>query len=113
MCEVNQATAAQDKKVLVSKNNTVKVLQPKTIAELEAMHTGTLMSRRQALLKCAEISTLTDQDKASLLIPIQFKDTTVWQRAYRELKTVLDKREHLPNKQERKAQRQARAKHKR
>ena len=87
-----------------------KVIAPKTLAELEAMHTGSLMSRRQALLKCAETSTLTMQDKASLLIPIQFKDTTVWQNAYRDLKSVLDQREHLPNKQQRKALRQARAK---
>ncbi|MGO4998455.1 hypothetical protein [Oceanisphaera sp. W20_SRM_FM3] len=82
----------------------------KTLAELEAMHTGTLMSRRQALLKCAATSTITMQDKASLFTPIRFKDTQVWKNAYRDLKSVLDKREHLPNKQERKAQRQQRAK---
>lgn len=85
-------------------------IEPKTLAELQAMHTGTLMSRRQALLKCPETSTLTLQDKTSLFTPIRFKDTTVWQNAYRELKSVLDSREHLPNKQERKALRQARAK---
>ena len=94
----------------LSTTTAAKVIPPKTLAELEAMHTGSLMSRRQALLKCAETSTLTMQDKASLLIPIQFKDTTVWQNAYRDLKSVLDQREHLLNKQQRKALRQARAK---
>lgn len=84
----------------------------KTLAELEALHTGTLMSRRQALLTCPETSTLSTQDKASLFTPIRFKDTQVWKNAYRDLKSVLDKREHLPNKQERKMQRQAKAKHK-
>ena len=92
---------------------TIKIIEPKTVAELEAMHTGTLMSRRQALLKCAETSTLTLQDKASLFTPIQFKDTVVWKSAYQELKSVLDQREHLPNKQQRKVLRQAQAKRKR
>ncbi|GGB31569.1 hypothetical protein GCM10011502_00670 [Oceanisphaera marina] len=82
----------------------------KTLAELRAMHTGTLMNRRQALLKCPETSTLTARDKASLLLPIRFKDTAVWQNAYRDLKSVLDTREHQPTKQQRKALRQARAK---
>lgn len=86
------------------------IIEPKTLAELQAMHTGTLMNRRQALLKCPETSTLTARDKASLLLPIRFKDTAVWQNAYRELKSVLDTREHQPTKQQRKALRQARAK---
>ena len=89
------------------------IVEDKTLVELEAMHTGTLMSRRQALLKCPETSTLTAQDKASLFTPIQYKDTVAWQNAYRDLKTVLDTREHLPNKQERKALRQAKARRKR
>ncbi|WP_319781871.1 hypothetical protein [Oceanisphaera sp. IT1-181] len=97
-------------KSIEAKSIEAKTIEPKTLAELQAMHTGTLMSRRQALLKCPETSTLTIADKASLFTPIRFKDTTVWQSAYRELKTELDKREHLPNKQERKALRQARAK---
>ncbi len=85
-------------------------IEHKTIAELEAMHTGTLMNRRAALLKCPEISELPPQEKASAFGKIRFKDTTVWQQAYRDLKGVLDKREHLPDKQERKAMRQAQAK---
>lgn len=84
----------------------------KTLAELETLHAGTLMGRRQALLTCAETSTLRPQDKASLFTPIRFKDTQVWKNAYRDLKSVLDKREHLPNKKERKALRKMKAKHK-
>ncbi|OEY65917.1 hypothetical protein [Marinobacter sp. X15-166B] len=85
-------------------------VEPKTLAELEAMHTGTLMNRRKALLRCPETSELPPDEKAAPFGKIRFKDTAVWQQAYRELKSVLDKREHLPNKQERKAMRQARAK---
>lgn len=113
-----QQTKSLSSKLLVPKNSapkalTPKTIAPKTLAELAAMHTGSLMSRRQALLRCPETSSLSVQDKASLFSAIQFKDTQVWQNAYRELKNELDTREHLPNKQERKAQRQARAKNKR
>ena len=95
-------------------NSTEKkpLVEHKTLAELEAMHTGTLMNRRKALLKCPETSGLA----ASQRMPnaaIGAKDTPSWKKAYSELKSVLDKREHLPNKQERKALRQARAKNKR
>lgn len=84
-------------------------VEHKTVAELEAMHTGTLMNRRKALLKCPEVSELPPEEKTLPFGKIRFKDTAVWQKAYQELKSVLDKREHLPNKQERKAMRQAQA----
>ena len=109
----NSASKTLAAKSKASKATASKTIASKTLAELASMHTGSLMTRRQALLSCAETSTLSAQDKASLFTAIQFKDTQVWQNAYRDLKSVLDKREHLPNKQERKAQRQARAKHKR
>lgn len=92
------------------RNKAVADIAAKTLTELAAMHTGSLMSRRQALLKCADTAPLSEQEKASLFLPIRFKDTQVWKNAYRDLKSVLDKREHLPNKQERKALRQAQAK---
>lgn len=82
-------------------------VEPKTMAELEKMHTGTLMNRRKALLKCDESF---EQTKSSSSGKIEFKDTPEWQQAYKDLKTVLDTRENLPNKQERKAMRQAKAK---
>lgn len=116
MSDVNPAKGIAPKSTevkTIAKAPANKTIEPKTIVELEAMHTGTLMSRSRTLLKCAETSTLTIQDKASLFTPILFKDTVVWKNAYQELKSVLDQREHLPNKQERKAMRQARAKHKR
>lgn len=88
-------------------------IEPKTLVELEAMHTGSLMNRRKALLKCPETSTLPELDKALPNGDIRFKDTAVWRKAYQDLKSVLDLREHLPNKQERKALRQQQAQKKR
>lgn len=84
-------------------------VEPKSLAELEAMHTGTLMNRRKALFKCDESFALSNQSKPSGSGMIEFKNTPEWQKAYKELKSVLDNRENLPNKQERKALRQAKA----
>lgn len=113
--EIKPDTNVGNKKVeTVRKNKKTNhpVVEHKTLDELEAMHAGTLMNRRKALLKCPETSGLA----ASQALPnaaIGAKDTPSWKKAYSELKIVLDKREHLPNKQERKALRQARAKNKR
>lgn len=74
------------------------------------MHTGSLMSRRKALLQCQETAGTPEQAESPSSQPIEFKDTAAWRRAYQELKSVLDRREHMPGKQERKARRQAKAK---
>jgi len=88
----------------------------KTPDELASMHTGTLMKRREALLKCEESfksSDLNGYETKPLTSEtglIQFKDTPEWQQAYSELKSVLSKRENIPNKQERKQIRKEKAK---
>ncbi|MEH6826115.1 MAG: hypothetical protein V7629_19650 [Motiliproteus sp.] len=82
----------------------------KSIDELESMHTGSLMSRRKELLKCEESFELSDQIEPRGTQEIEFKNTPEWKRAYSELKQVLSQRENVPNKQERKAIRQAAAK---
>ncbi len=82
-------------------------VEPKSLAELEAMHTGSLMSRRKELLECEELFELSDQIEPSNSGKIEFKNTTEWHRAYQDLKSVLDTRENLPNKQERKTMCQA------
>lgn len=82
--------------------------------ELQEMHTGTLMKRRANLLKCEESFELSDQlgygAKPSATGAIEFKNTQAWKSAYKELKNLLSTRENLPNKQERKEIRQAKAK---
>jgi hypothetical protein len=78
--------------------------------DLEEIHTGTLMSRRNALLKCEESFELSDQYQTAEHNGIEFKNTPQWKQAYQDLKTVLSTRENIPSKQERKALRQAKAK---
>lgn len=81
------------------------------VHELEALHTGSLMSRRKALLQCEETLNHSDQMKHEpSKSMIEFKDTPQWQTAYADVKIVLATRENVPNKQERKAMRQAKAK---
>ena len=88
----------------------------KTLDELVEMHTGSLMSRREALLKCEESFEASDRNgyetkpSSSVTGVIEFKNTPEWKKAYNELKTVLSKREHMPNKQERKEIRKEKAK---
>ncbi len=86
-----------------------------TAKELESLHIGTLMSRRKALLKCEESfnpsdrvggETAPDPIQTGL---IEYKDTEAWRAAYTELKAQLATRENMPNKAERKAMRQAKA----
>ena len=79
-------------------------------ADLEKMHTGTLMTRRSALLKCEESFELSDQYHPNQHNGIEFKNTPQWKQAYEDLKAILATRENIPNKQERKALRQAKAK---
>lgn len=71
------------------------------------MHTGTLMSRRNTLLKCEESFELSDQYQISTHNGIEFKNTPQWKQAYQDIKAVLSTREHIPNKQESKTLRQA------
>ena len=91
-------------------------VETKTLEDLNAMHTGTLMKRRSALLKCEESFETSDRNgyesKPSVkdIDSIEFKDTSEWQQAYNDLKVVLATRENLPNKQERKEIRKTKAK---
>ena len=90
----------------------------KTIEELNKMHTGSLMNRRRALLKCEESFQASDRNTyetkplTAETGVIEFKDTPEWKLAYKELKFVLSSRENLPNKEERKAIRREKAKSK-
>jgi len=91
-------------------------VEVKTLEELEKMHTGSIMSRRAALLKCEESFEMSDRNgyetkpNVSQTGLIEFKNTPEWQQAYKELKKVLSTRENVPNKQERKEIRREKAK---
>ena len=86
------------------------------LEELQNMHTGSLMARRAALLKCEESFESSDrvayEDKPSDTTNdiIEFKESEAWKSAYAELKSVLATRENLPNKKQRKEIRQIKSK---
>jgi len=44
-----------------------------SVEELEKMHTGTLMSRRESLLKCDESLELSDCDSMKILVSLNLK----------------------------------------
>lgn len=77
-------------------------------AALLKMHTGSLLTRRSALLACEESFSESDQfNYENEPNPhetgyIEFKDTEVWSKSYRELKEVLSTRENVLSKKERK-----------
>lgn len=80
------------------------------LKELESMHTGSLMARRKALLKCEESLSTSDRDSDYKVAPgtIEFKDSEEWKQAYHQLKNVLAKRENWPSKGEKNAARKSR-----
>lgn len=80
--------------------------------QLLTLHTGTLMKRRDELLKCDESLEMSDSQPTEQIPPglIQYKNTKEWQEAYADIKEILSTREHVPNKKERKILRQQKAK---
>lgn len=90
-------------------SNTVVIMKRD---QLMALHTGTLMKRRDELLKCDESLEMSDNLKTEQVSPefIQYKNTKEWKKAYADIKEILSTREHVPNKKERKILRQQKAK---
>ena len=75
------------------------------------MHTGSLLTRLQQLRLCEE--SLEDSDMYPEEVRhdmIVFKRTEEWICAYRDVKSVLENREHRPTAQERVAARGLRSK---
>lgn len=72
------------------------------LPELEAMHTGSLMNRRNALLGCEESMEVSDKDLPDDESSIEFKNSAQWQKAYNDVKRVLATRENIMSKFERK-----------
>ena len=77
--------------------------------DLESLHTGTLMNRRNALLKCEESFELSDQDEIVKHNGIEFKNSLEWKQAYQELKVVLSTRENVSSKLDRRVLRHKKA----
>ena len=69
-----------------------------SIEELKALNTKALLARLKRLRFCEDSPThsdLTDEEIASVGNLILFKSDPAWATAYRDLKQVLDGREHL------------------
>lgn len=66
-------------------------------AELESLSTRQLLARLRQLLQCEACVLLSDRsnDANPTEGRIEFKDTNGWERAYRQVKHILAKREHL------------------
>ena len=77
-------------------NSKSKKIETIDLESLEQMHTGSLMSRRKALLACEESIKLSDRDQGYVVENgyIEFKQTEEWKKAYSQLKSVLKNREH-------------------
>lgn len=77
----------------MSRRKPVNILER---SKLEGLHTGTLMSRRKALLACEDSFEVSDRIPGEETPEglIEFKDTPDWKNAYTELKDELSKREH-------------------
>ncbi len=91
---------------------TVPILEALSTEELKRLHTGTLMARREKLLKCEESLDKSDKDSSysSPARNIEFKTSDEWQIAYKQLNEELSKREHWPSKGERRECRRSNAK---
>lgn len=68
--------------------------------ELEAMPTKSLLARLRKLQMCEQSLQFSDRNLDRIPNPeqIEFKDTDKWVVAYQQLKSILDKREHLSKK---------------
>ncbi len=83
------------------KSGVKRAVDQVTTDELQKLHTGTLLARLQRLRWCedtADLSHLSESEIASVGDKILFKEQPKWQRAYKELKAILDEREHLKSK---------------
>lgn len=69
------------------------------VQELESLNTKELLARLQRLRFCEESSIGSDLSEAEIATvsdKILFKSDPSWRTAYRELKAILDRREHQP-----------------
>ena len=73
---------------------------PKSRAELEALSTKQLLGRLKQLQQCEEALALSDRDVADDSGRIEFKQSSEWISAFRDVKQVLSRREHVPKKSE-------------
>lgn len=75
-----------------------RAVAPISVAQLEEMPTAALLARLTRLRWCedsAAASDLTTEEIASVEGQILFKDSPDWHTAWKDLKTILSRREHV------------------
>lgn len=80
------------------KSGTHRAMPRMSIEELKALNTKALLARLKRLRFCEDSpaqSDLTDEEIASVGNLILFKSDPEWTTAYRDLKQVLNGREHV------------------
>lgn len=81
----------------------LKTVKPVSMEQLNKLHTGSLLTRLQALrslsldesFDCCDL-TLAEVDAVKKAGLIGFKNSDLWAEAFRDVKAVLAEREHLP-----------------
>lgn len=103
-------TAADDeglanaKGAMKKKQGIARAVAPMGREALTALPTGALLARLERLRWCEEKRTgsdLTSDEIDTVSGKILFKDDPAWKRAYRDVKAVLDAREHVDKKRDR------------
>ncbi|ETK02624.1 hypothetical protein N425_03270 [Tannerella sp. oral taxon BU063 isolate Cell 2] len=69
-----------------------------SLIELEALPTKQLLARLRRLHQCEESLALSDRDFADDSACIEFKQSPDWVAAFRDVKQVLSRREHVPTR---------------
>jgi hypothetical protein len=77
-----------------------KPIFPISLIELEALSIKQLLGRLRRLHECEVSLALSDRDVADDSGRIEFKQSTEWVLAFRDVKQVLSRREHVPKKYE-------------
>ena len=77
-----------------------KPIFPVSLIELETLSTKQLLGRLKQLHQCEESLALSDRDVADDSGRIEFKQSPEWISAFRDVKQVLSRREHVPKKSE-------------
>ena len=78
-----------------------RALEPLAREHLQQLPTGALLARLARLRWCEESrggSDLTDEELQSVGDKILFKNSDLWREAYRDLKSILETREHVKRK---------------
>ena len=77
-----------------------KPIFPIPLIELEGLSTKQLLGRLRRLHECEESLALSDRAVADDSGCIEFKQSPEWISAFRDVKQVLFRREHVPRKSE-------------